>query len=263
MPLLTVARRRRRQSDHRRASPQVPTLRLRRGHPHLSEDKLIQRDVERPGSDVLDVLAPGLAAVFCGINPGRVGRCERPLRQPAQRLLAPASRRRLHAAPLRPQRAVRAPEAGVRYHERCLPDDARLRRPASCGLRRLGGAAGAGSPSSFAHARSASSARRPIAAHSASGRSSDRRSAAWPRRRSRAAFDLLRPRTRRRRGPSGGAGFRPSSLGVRRSARTTPVAVTEPPGCSGSSAVLQLGVLELDPRARSFGRGSAPPPRRR
>jgi double-stranded uracil-DNA glycosylase len=32
----------------------------------------VQPSDDRPGSDVPDVLAPGLRAVFCGINPGRV-----------------------------------------------------------------------------------------------------------------------------------------------------------------------------------------------
>ena len=81
--------------------------------------------------------------VFCGINPGRVSAAAaRPLRQPAQRLLAAPARRRLHAAALRPAGAVRAARARLRHHERGLPDDARLGRPAARRLRRGRGSSG-------------------------------------------------------------------------------------------------------------------------
>ena len=57
-------------------------------------------------------------------------RCERALREPAQRLLAAAARGGFHAASLRAERAVRAAPARDRRHERRVPHDARLRRPA-------------------------------------------------------------------------------------------------------------------------------------
>ena len=84
------------------------------------------------------MLAPGLRVVFFGINPGRVSAEARgALREPAQRLLAAAPRGALHPAALRAGRAVRAPRRGDRRHERRLPHDPRLRRPAPRRLRRL------------------------------------------------------------------------------------------------------------------------------
>ena len=135
----------------------------------------------RTPSDVPDVLAPGPDGRLLRDQPGpRLRRRRRALRQPAQRLLAAAPRRRLHAAALRAARAVRAARAGHRRHERRLPDDAGLRRPAPRRLRGLGRAARSASRASCARARSASSARRRTAARSASGPSSglqERRSA--------------------------------------------------------------------------------------
>ena len=85
-----------------------------------------------PLSDVPDVLAPGLRCVFCGINPGAcLGRRGRALREPAQRLLAAAPRRRLHAAALRPAGAVRA--ARARLSASRTPPTARRRARATCG----------------------------------------------------------------------------------------------------------------------------------
>ncbi len=66
-----------------------------------------------------------------------------PLRQPAQRLLAPARGRGPDAAPARPERAVGHAGARLRAHERRLPDDEGLERPAPGRLRRLHGAPGA------------------------------------------------------------------------------------------------------------------------
>ena len=58
---------------------------------------------------VPDVLAPEPALRLLRHQPGpRLGRRARALREPAQRLLAAAPRRRLHAAALRPVGAVRA-----------------------------------------------------------------------------------------------------------------------------------------------------------
>ena len=73
-------------------------------------------------------------------RPG-LGRGARPFRQPAQRLLAAAARGALHLAAVRAGGAVRAAERGRRRHERRLPHDARLGRPAPRRLRRLGRAA--------------------------------------------------------------------------------------------------------------------------
>ena len=64
-------------------------------------------------------------------QPGpRVGGRARPFRQPAQRLLAPAPRRRLHAAAARAERAVRA--ARLRRRRRRTPPPARRRGRATC-----------------------------------------------------------------------------------------------------------------------------------
>ena len=127
-------------------------------------------------SDVPDVLAPGLRCVFCGINPGRVSAAAAAHfanpRNDFWRLLHDA---RLHAAALRPAGAVRAARARLRRHERRLPHDARLGRPAARRLRRR--PARADRARAAARARSRSSARRPTAARSASGPSSARRCA--------------------------------------------------------------------------------------
>ncbi len=88
-------------------------------------------------SDVPDVLAPGLRVVFVGINPGRVSAAAHAHfanpRNDFWRLLYAA-----HFTPrlYSPDRAVRAPQRGDRRHERRLPHDARLRRPAPRRLRR-------------------------------------------------------------------------------------------------------------------------------
>ena len=87
-------------------------------------------------SAVPDVLGPGVRVVFCGINPGRVSSAApAPLREPAQRLLASAARRRVHASPARAAGAVRAAALRHRPDECGLPDDARVGRPARGRLR--------------------------------------------------------------------------------------------------------------------------------
>ena len=69
-------------------------------------------------SSVPDVLAPGPDLRFLRDQPGtRLRRGGRALREPAQRLLAAAARRGLHAAPLRPAGAVLAARARLRRHE--------------------------------------------------------------------------------------------------------------------------------------------------
>ena len=89
-----------------------------------------------PESAVPDVLAPGLDLRLLRDQPGpRLGRRRGALREPAQRLLAAAARRGLHAAPLRPAGAVLAARARARRHERRVPHDARLGRPAARRLR--------------------------------------------------------------------------------------------------------------------------------
>ena len=88
----------------------------------------------------------------------------RPLRQSPQRLLAPAARGRLHAAPARPGGAgASCLGFGFGLTNAALPHDPRLGRPPPRRLRGLGRAARAASPTSCGHARSPSSARRPTA----------------------------------------------------------------------------------------------------
>ena len=98
------------------------SLKQKLGSPALS-------DPEPPESDVPDVLAPGLKAIFCGINPGRVSAAANAhFANPRNDFW-----RLLHAAGLTPRLSTRASSssssATVRAHERGLPDDAGLRRP--------------------------------------------------------------------------------------------------------------------------------------
>ena len=60
-----------------------------------------------------DVLAPGVRVVFCGINPGRGSALRSAVREPAERLLAPAARGRVHAAPARAPGARTSSRLGV------------------------------------------------------------------------------------------------------------------------------------------------------
>src|SRR5205085_10215360 len=80
----------------------------------------------------------------------RVGRSGRTFREPAQRLLAAASRRGLHAAHVRAARAVRLTRAGDRPDERGLPHDEGVRRPAPRRLRRFGRPSRAAGPHAVA-----------------------------------------------------------------------------------------------------------------
>ena len=124
-------------------------------------------------SAIPDVLGPGPRVRLLRDQPRpRLGGGRRALRQPAQRLLAAAARRRLHAAPLRPAGAVRPARARLRRHERRRPHDARLGRPAPRRLRPA--APRAARARADARARSPSSARRPTAVSSTSGPSSAR-----------------------------------------------------------------------------------------
>ena len=141
-----------------------------------------------PPLDVPDVLAPEPPLRLLRHQPGpRLGRRARALRESAQRLLAPAPRRRLHAAALRARRAARSARARLRRHERRLPDDARLGRPAPRRLRRR--AAGAGRPRAEAARdrvrRQGGLPRRASASGQSSGRScgrsARRRSSSCPR----------------------------------------------------------------------------------
>ena len=164
-------------------------------------------------SAIPDVLAPDLAAVFCGINPGRgLGGRRRALREPAQRLLAPAPRRAPDPAPARAGGAVRAAGARVRRHQRGVPDDAGLGRPAARRLRRLGRAPGGHRPRARAAGGSRSSARRRTAGRSASGPTSGCR--------------------------SGDSSTRCSSSSRRRRRRTPPSRTRS--GCTGSRALRRL-----------------------
>ena len=143
------------------------------------------------------------------------------LRESAQRLLAAAARGALHVAALRAVGAVRAAARGHRRHERGVPHDARLGRPAAQRLRRLGRAARADRARARARAGSASSARRRTAARSTSGPSSACRSGRSARRSS-SCCRRRRRRTRRCRGPSGCAGStssRAASRGCRCASR--------------------------------------------
>ena len=103
-------------------------------------------------------------------QPGpRLGRRGRPLREPAQRLLAAAPRRRLHAAPAtRPRSSSTCSRSAIgvtnaAYRTTPGSGDLRARR-----LRRLARAARAARRRARGRARSGSSARRPTAARSAS-----------------------------------------------------------------------------------------------
>ena len=187
-----------------------------------------------------------------------VGRGRRALRQPAQRLLAAPPRRRLHAAAARPAGAVRAARARLRRHERGLPHDAGLGRPAPRRLRRLAERL-RGSPPSCGRARSRSSARRPTAARSASGRSSGCRRARSATRPS-SCCRRRRPRTPRCRTPSACAGSPRSRLGSTRRAReAVRVSCSTPTNASCSRASSsRAGRSGATPGGGSTGRADEP-----
>ena len=96
-----------------------------------------------PVSDVPDLLAPALRVLFVGINPGR--------RSAAARAHFANPRndfwRLLHESGLTPELLGRRGSAGAGprpgHHERGLPDDARLGRPAGRRLRGRRGPPGA------------------------------------------------------------------------------------------------------------------------
>ena len=84
---------------------------------------------KQPESAVPDVLAPGLTAVFCGINPGRVSAAaDAHFANPATTSGGCCTRRGSRRGSSS-RGAVRALQLGHRRHERRLPDDTRLRRP--------------------------------------------------------------------------------------------------------------------------------------
>ena len=139
-------------------------------------------------------------------QPGaRVRRRGRALREPAQRLLAPAASGRVHLAAVRAGGAVRRARRGSRDHERRPQDDSRIGRPAARRLRRARRSGWKRSRERCGRGRSASSARRPTAARSASGLRSDCRSGGSATR-SCSCCRRPRPRTRPCRGRSGCAG---------------------------------------------------------
>ena len=154
--------------------------------PPLPSSWVVHRDVDvacatlsaawpNPHLSVPDVLAPGLALRLLRHQPGpRLGGRARALREPAQRLLAAAPRRGLHAAALR----ARPSSSSCSTLGYGVTNAAYRTTPGSGDLRRGdfdAGAARAASRGSCGRARSPSSARRPTAAPSASAPSSGRR----------------------------------------------------------------------------------------
>ena len=116
---------------------------LRRGLEERIDARLAdEAEAAYAPSDVPDVLAPGLRVVFCGINPGRVSAAAHAHfanpRNDFWRLLHAA---RFTSRLYEPRGAVRAAEGGHRRHERGVPHDAGVGRPAAGGLRGIGGAA--------------------------------------------------------------------------------------------------------------------------
>ena len=148
-PVLRVARGGRREGDRRRAAAAaIRDARLRRAPPRSrSRPSSTRENLKRPESDVPDVLAPGLTAVFCGINPGRVSAAANAhFANPRNDFW-----RLLHAAGFTPRLFDPSEQfellpARPRRHECRLPDDARLGRPPPQRLRGLGRAPGAARP---------------------------------------------------------------------------------------------------------------------
>ena len=219
-------------------------------------------DVSLVSSAVPDVLAPGLTAVFCGINPGRVSAAA------AAHFANPRNDfwRLLHAAGFTPRQLDPQEQFELlrrcRRDERRPADDARLGRPPPRRLRRRGRAARAARTRPRVRARSDSSARRPTAAPSASGQSSARRSAASARRRS-SSCPRRRPPTQPSPGRSGCAGSEPFARACGEAERVASPcarllgevaederpALVVPGACSLAVVpALERPVLELDPR---------------
>ena len=156
-----------------------------------------------------DVLAPGLTAIFCGINPGRVSAAANAhFANPRNDFW-----RLLHAAGFTPRLDDPGEQfelsRSARRHQRRLSHHAGLRATCARPTSPAPPSGSSGSRSSSRRARSASSARRHTAAPSASGRSSGCKSAASARRRS-SCSRRPRPPTQRCRGTSGCGGFGPS-----------------------------------------------------
>ena len=176
-------------------------------------------------SDVPDVLGPGLTAIFCGINPGRVSAAANAhFANPRNDFW-----RLLHAAGFtprlyEPERAVRAAPARHRRHQRRLSHHAGLRRPAQGRLRRLGRAARA----DRARARAARDRlRRQGGVSRRLRRAAGARAARAPPRRDgalRASLDLAR----QRRGAVGRAAALVSGLLRRRLDVRSPSTVSQP-----------------------------------
>ena len=97
----------------------------------------VGRVAEPASSAVPDVLAPNLRCVFCGINPGRVSAAAHAHfanpRNDFWRLLADAG---FTPRLLEPEEQFELLELRLRRHERRVPDDPRLGRPAARRLRR-------------------------------------------------------------------------------------------------------------------------------
>ena len=144
-PVLRVAGRGRREGLERRADV---TRGTRRPSPASCSGPCSKTSSTRanlkPLSDVPDVLAPGLTAVFCGINPGRFSAAANAhFANPRNDFW-----RLLHAAGFTPRlydpsEQFELLQLGLGVTNAALPDDARLRRPPPRRLRRLGRAAGA------------------------------------------------------------------------------------------------------------------------
>ena len=197
-------------------------------------------DVSLVWSAVPDVLAPGLTAVFCGINPGRVSAAA------AAHFANPRNDfwRLLHAAGFTPRQLDPQEQFELLRHGVGATNAAPRTTPGSGDLRR-GDFAGAADGSSGSHstsvrARSGSSARRPTAAPSASDRSSARRNAVSARRRS-SSCPRRRPPTQPSPGRSGCAGSGPFAR---------------------ASGEAERAASPWRPPARRSGRGRAASPRR-
>ena len=167
------------------------------------------------------MLAPGVRVVFCGINPGSSERLRRRrVRESAQRLLASAARVGLHPARARAREQFELLRYGVGAHER--GERGRRAARATSGPR-TSQARASGSRDRerlWLRARSASSARPPTAASSASGRSTGCRRGGSATRRS-SSFPPRRPRTPPCPGASACAGS-PSCTSSSRERATSP-----------------------------------------
>ena len=212
---------------------------------------------KRTPSSVPDVLAPGLACVFCGINPGRVSAAA------AAHFANPRNDfwRLLHDAGFTPrlydpQEQHDAARARLRADERRVPDDARVGRPAARRLRpgRVRGAH-RGRLAARGRVRRQGGVPRPLerAARARPAGAVDRRAPGS------SCFRRRRPRTRPCRTPSGCAGSRRCASGSspssgRPCARSCSTPTTACCSSSSSSPVTGDALVGLAGRRHRPGR---------